>query len=231
MHRVLPDPSLSLAFRCRRDSEGRPVDPLLLVIGPKTRPFLFPFHRGWETIAVRLKLEWAHPLLGLIPAEHSDAEHDLAAIQPSGRLLDQLGETRSSAAAGAVLAGAVLRRACHLPLRATAATRALELVRHTGGSVSVDCIAQWTGSSPRQLRRTVGRDAGISLKRYARITRLLRAVTAADAAMRPAWARIAVECGFCDQSHLVRECRALVGLRPGVVHRERRAEAETSNRG
>ena len=47
----------------------------------------------------------------------------------------------------------------------------------------------------------------------------------------PAWAAIAAETGFCDQSHLVRECRVLTGLAPGEVYRERRAQAEMSNRG
>jgi AraC-like DNA-binding protein len=46
----------------------------------------------------------------------------------------------------------------------------------------------------------------------------------------PQWARIAADAGFCDQSHLVRESRALCGMAPAAVDRERRAEAEMSNR-
>jgi AraC-like DNA-binding protein len=62
------------------------------------------------------------------------------------------------------------------------------------------------------------------------VTRLLTAVTHADRSTGPSWAAIAAESGFCDQSHLVRECRAIAGLAPGEIHRERRAqEAETSN--
>lgn len=59
--------------------------------------------------------------------------------------------------------------------------------------------------------------------------RFLHAVIAADRAVDPGWARLAADAGFCDQSHLVRESRALCGLSPGEVHRERRAEAEMSN--
>jgi AraC-like DNA-binding protein len=81
----------------------------------------------------------------------------------------------------------------------------------------------------------VHRDAGVCLKAYARTLRLLHAVTTADrSAQPPAWARVAAESGFFDQSHLVRDFRALCGLTPSQVYRERRAEvvleAEISNR-
>ncbi len=40
VHRVLPDPAISLAFWCRCESDGRPVAPRLTLIGAKTRPHL-----------------------------------------------------------------------------------------------------------------------------------------------------------------------------------------------
>ena len=56
---MLPDPALNLAFRCHRGADGRPIGPKLVVIGPKTRPFLFRFRPGDEIAAVKVKLEWA----------------------------------------------------------------------------------------------------------------------------------------------------------------------------
>ena len=232
MHRVLPDLALSLAFRCRRDRSGRPQEGRLLVIGPKSRPHVFALEPGWETTAVRLKLEWAGPACDLLPSEHGDAETDVSELGPAARrLFDRLGETRSASGAEAALSDAILRWASRRDATGGPAARALDLVRRTGGTLPVERIAPSTGTSPRHLRRAVQRDAGISLKRYARVTRLLRAVTAADAVESPPWARIAAEAGFADQSHLIRECRSLTGLSPAAVHRERRAEAETSNPG
>jgi methylphosphotriester-DNA--protein-cysteine methyltransferase len=233
MHRVLPDPALSIAFRCHRDTAGRPVGPALIIIGPKARPHIWRLVSGSETAAVRLKLEWVEPLFGLVPAEHQDVERDLSGLCPLARaLFDRLAETRSCAEAARSLACAVADRARNHSAPHTKATAsALELVRRTSGGMSMDGIARATGSSARHLRRTVRREAGISLKAYARVTRLLQAVTAADRSPAPPWARIAADAGFCDQSHLVRECRTLTGLCPGELHRERRGEAETSNPG
>jgi methylphosphotriester-DNA--protein-cysteine methyltransferase len=94
----------------------------------------------------------------------------------------------------------------------------------------VDTVADRVGASARHLRRTVRHRAGVSLKGYARTLRFLAAVGDADRAVVPQWARIAADAGFCDQSHLVRESRALCGMAPAAVDRERRAEAEMSNR-
>ncbi len=234
MHRVLPDPALNLAFSCRRDADGRPVDPTLVVIGPKTRPHIFSFQPARELAAVRVKLEWAAPLLDLDPHDHTDAEHELASVNPAllDMLLEPLADTRDAGRAASLLGSLIARRAGRLEARpASQASVALEMVRRSAGSLSVERAADRVGVPMRTLHRAVRREAGVSLKRFARVTRLLTAVTRADRCHGPSWAAIAAESGFCDQSHLVRECRALAGLAPGEIHRERRAqEAETSNR-
>jgi AraC-like DNA-binding protein len=232
MHRVLPDPALSLAFYCCRQSDGVPVEPRLIVIGPKTRPHIFAFRSGHEIAAVRVKLEWSAPLLGLVPEEHHDAEDDLAQVLPhfARQLLESLAETRSAGEAAGRIAETIVRRAgCMTSRGPEVSAHALDLVRRTTGRMTVETVADRMGVPLRTLRRQVRREAGISLKEYARVTRFLHAVTVADRSASPAWAAIAADTGFCDQSHLVRECRALSGLAPSQVYRERRAQAEISN--
>lgn len=233
MHRVLPDPALNLAFCCRRTAAGVPSNPRVVIIGPKTRPHIFAFRPGCEIAAVRVKLEWAAPLLDLIPAEHHDAEDDLTEVLPgfAEALLGPLTDTRNAGEAAARLAETVARRIGRLTGGPATSAHALDLVRQTLGRATVDQVATLMGVPLRTLRRQVRRDAGISLKEYARITRFLHAVTVADRSASPAWAAIAADTGFCDQSHLVRECRALSGMAPSQVYRERRAQAETSNPG
>ena len=232
-HRVLPDPALSVAFCCHREAGGRVAGPRVLLVGPKTRPHLCTFERGYEMTAVRVKLEWVESVLAVVPTDHQDALDDLSLVQPgvAARLLDALVETRTPEQAVATLAAALGRHAGRASeRRPPAAARALDLVRRLGGRLTVEELAARTALSVRHLRRTVRREAGVSLKGYARTVRLLHAVTTADRVPEPAWARVAADAGFCDQSHLVRECRALCGLAPGEVYRERRAEAEISNR-
>jgi AraC-like DNA-binding protein len=233
-HRVLPDPAVSLAFWCCRDWSGGPVSPRLALIGAKTRPHLVRFEAGCEITALRLKLEWIEPVLGLVPGDHDDGEHDLPAILPNfgTPLFDHLVETRTSAEAAGLLEAAVARQLRRTRVEyAEVPGRALDLVRRAHGCVPIERVARHMGVSLRHLRRVVRQAAGVSLKAYARAQRIVGAMTAADRVKRPHWARLAAESGFYDQSHLVRECRALCGLTPVEVHRERRLEAELSNRG
>lgn len=67
----------------------------MLLIGPKTRPFLFAPPAGYQVVALRLKLEWAEPLMGLWPAEHLDSQSDLAAVIAgfTASVLPRLAET------------------------------------------------------------------------------------------------------------------------------------------
>jgi AraC-like DNA-binding protein len=234
MHLVLPDPALNLAFRCRRLPRGGVEEPRLTVIGPKTRPYPFHFTPGDEIAAVKVKLEWARALLRLAPADHLDREDELtpADVGLPVWLPDRLAAASTAEAAAGVLASALVGAALvAMPRAPTAPALALDLVRQATGRVSVEAVADRMRVSLRQLHRAVRSEAAISLKAYARITRLNAAMAAADRAQCPRWARVAAESGFCDQSHLVRECRALAGLTPSRVHSERRAEAETSNPG
>ncbi|MGH7514297.1 MAG: helix-turn-helix domain-containing protein [Gemmatimonadales bacterium] len=231
MHRVLPDPALNLALRCRRDPTGRPLDPRLVIIGPATRPFVFSFMPGDEIAAVRIKLEWARPLLGLDPAEHLDRQDDVAdanprlALELTAALAGSVPASRTAKGRMELLATAMLERARRRAVESPgAAAYALDIVRAETGRVRVQAIAGRTSVSLRQLRRAVRREAVFSLKAYARIIRLNCAMASADRSPARAWARIAAEAGFCDQSHLVRECRALTGMSPEPVARERRAE-------
>jgi AraC-like DNA-binding protein len=79
----------------------------------------------------------------------------------------------------------------------------------------------------RTLRRRVLEAADLSPKSYARMCRFLFAIELMDrriAASRPEWAALALDAGYCDQSHLVRDFQAICGMTPGAVREERRAE-------
>jgi AraC-like DNA-binding protein len=62
-------------------------------------------------------------------------------------------------------------------------------------------------------------------KTVARIARFERARTLAEAPHRPDWARVAAECGFYDQSHLINEFRAFTGRTPETFFQDSFAAA------
>jgi AraC-like DNA-binding protein len=92
---------------------------------------------------------------------------------------------------------------------------AVDAIDRARGRVSVDRLAAATGITRRHLERQFLATVGITPKRLARITRFQRALRLLE---RPhtdrTGAETALTCGYTDQSHFIREFRALAGRTP-----------------
>jgi AraC-like DNA-binding protein len=226
-HRVLPGLGVSLAFQGFRADDGTPIATSPFIIGPTRHAHVFDLVPGRELAAVRIKPEWVGPLLGIDPLAIENQVTELRGVHPelADRLQDALGRTRSVEAAVRVLMDELVRvrtAAGTPPSGLTAAS--LELVRRSGGRLPCERLASAVGLSERHFRRQVHDSTGVSPKTYARVLRFVGAMLTADRQARPAWADIAVQAGYCDQSHLIRECVALAGGSPAELHAERRSE-------
>jgi AraC-like DNA-binding protein len=85
------------------------------------------------------------------------------------------------------------------------------------GAIGVETLAARAGMSPRQVHRLCLEAAGLGPKRLARIVRFQRALRSLTARRGPALAALALDAGYCDQAHLTREVRRLVGTTPGAL--------------
>lgn len=80
--------------------------------------------------------------------------------------------------------------------------------------VSVSSVADRLGMSPRTLRRRFIAATGLAPKRYGCLARFQRAARRIAAEPVRGWAELALELGYFDQAHFVREFRAFSGLTP-----------------
>ena len=227
-HRVLPETGVSLCFRCRRARDGTVLGGELLLMGPIDSVHIFEPAEGERLEAVRLDRALSRDLLRVAPEEHLDGLAPLAAAAPglARRLLPRLAVTRSSRDATAALLAEVgaLRHARDPSPDARLARAALALMRMPAAGARVGPVARELGVSERHLRRAVRAATGAAPKWLQRVDRLNRLMAAADATPRPRWARLAVELGFADQSHLAQEVASLTGLPPARLHAERRIQ-------
>lgn len=227
-HRVLPDTGVSLCYECRRDEYGRVLIGRVVVMGPIRTTRRFDPPAGFHLEGLRLKPEWTQALLAISPRDHVDRVDDLGeATTPAvaGPLEDRLVRTTSSVEACGALVAWVHDRLFRMadPAGARLAHEGLERVRAARSTtIRTHEVAGTLAVSERHLRRVIQELTGLSPKHHQRIQRLGRVVAAADALPdAPRWARLAVAAGYYDQPHLIREFRALAGLTPGEVHRER----------
>ncbi len=95
------------------------------------------------------------------------------------------------------------------------AVQAAELLRGSHGNRPVEQVCRELRISVRRLQRLFALDVGIGPKVLARILRFQRVFGAWQANPR-SLARVAVECGYFDQPHLVRDFRDFAGVAPAA---------------
>jgi AraC-like DNA-binding protein len=93
---------------------------------------------------------------------------------------------------------------------------AVATIGRTSGQVSVETLANATGVTRRHLERRFLETVGVSPKRLARLARFQRALRMLHRSDSPCGGtETAVECGYADQAHFIRDFRLLAGCSPG----------------
>lgn len=212
--RVLPDGSNDLIV----DFSGERS----FVVGAMPRAEVVALQGHVELLGVRFRPGGALPFLHHPLDELTGRQIELDALwgRAAGSLADALAvepERRLDHLERA-LRGALQRR-----WEDSLVTRAVGWYRRTHGTLTVRQVAGALGVGERRLERAFARCVGLSPKRLARVLRFLRTVR--NIGRRPEWAGapLALEAGYADQSHFIREFKALAGVTPTEFAAERRA--------
>lgn len=97
--------------------------------------------------------------------------------------------------------------------RHPAVTYALQQMRRTDRSVRE--ITEAIGLSQRRFIELFDNQVGLTPKVYSRIMRFQTAVQKiASSSLDPDWPRIALDCGYFDQSHFIKDFHAFSGINP-----------------
>ena len=94
---------------------------------------------------------------------------------------------------------------------------AIARIENSAGNVSIRALAKALGWSERRLQRTFTEHVGVAPKVFARLVRFDALMTRVHTHPEERWADQALELGFSDQSHLVREVRQLSGVTPSLA--------------
>lgn len=90
----------------------------------------------------------------------------------------------------------------------------------SGGAVPIRAICREVGWSNKHLITRFRQQTGLTPKRAARVIRFERVLGRIDGAARTDLARLAAECGYSDQAHLIRDFGEFTGMTPGAAIRE-----------
>ncbi len=217
---VLPSTSVVLGFQFRgrvRASDGDLA--LSGVTGIQETAKTYAYEPKTGSLLVRFTPDGA-ACLGVPVVQLSSRSIALDALLPRARGA-QAHEELSEAGVGREQVAVIERLLSELaydddPL----VTRALTLLSTAHDAASVAAVARALGVSERQLERRFLARVGVTPKRFAALRRFERAVAQAPVASSLTVA--ALDAGYYDQSHFIRDFRRFAGSTPGAHFRRAR---------
>ncbi|APU14975.1 AraC family transcriptional regulator [Actinoalloteichus fjordicus] len=198
---IIPDGCLDVIVAAER----------VFVAGPDTRAWQSTVPPDTVITGLRFQPGQAARALGVPADALRDSRVELSELWgPTGaRLADRL--RADPAALAEVIAGR--------PLARPDPELTEVLARIDAGATRVSAVIADVALSERQLRRRFRAAVGYGPATYLRISRLRRAIAAAEHGTP--LAEVASRAGYADQSHLSRDTRELTGRTPAVFLRRR----------
>jgi AraC-like DNA-binding protein len=216
--RVLPDGAIRLMFDFADvPSAGAAKDPSMRVAGASAAATVLQLSGRLEGVSVALHPGAAATLLGIPAGEIENRAVSLNALwgADAHALIQQMAEAKDDASRLALLTAALQRRLSgEATLNQQRAGHAARLVARAGGRLSLRQTAGAVNVGDRRLQQLFYEHVGMSFRAWSRLSRLHACLRLVRQQPGPAWADVAAEAGFYDQSHLANEFRALCGLSP-----------------
>jgi AraC-like DNA-binding protein len=141
------------------------------------------------------------------------AAEDLWGRQLLG-LREQLLEARSPAAMFKLLEAALIRRLSSPTSEMYTIGRALDQFMDSPTVVRVRQIREATGYTPKRFIRLFENYVGLTPKVFCRVRRFQAVLEQISAQRNVNWTHVALDCGYFDQSHLIRDFREFSGVCP-----------------
>jgi AraC-like DNA-binding protein len=208
--------NLAEPFRQYDDDGSFQRQPLVLLIGQMRRYMLIEPTGTVRILGVRFWPGGAYPFITLPQHELADNVFGLDAVWGGivPEIESRLRDARTTAELVSLIESLLLARLNQFRAPDEAVLAAVALIFRSGGLMSIGTLADEMGMSLRQLDRRFNSRVGLTPKALCRIIRLQRLLKMLEHKGSPEWARLALECGYYDQSHLIKEFRAFAGKEP-----------------
>lgn len=208
--------------------DGRIVNAPVFLDGANISSRKMGFSGHIELLGVRFQEGGAYPFLG-VPLHELRNELGLLDVLDRRQLLGLYARLRETAVLSDrinLLNQWLIERLELGEERSVLIPPSLALLRAQGGQLPIPELAQQVAVSQRQLERLFRFQVGITPKQYAQLVRVETARLALKQLHRQTTTCLAIELGFFDQAHFIREFRAVVGVTPFAYKKRAQSNAD-----
>ena len=220
--RILPDGCVELILNfgdpfLQHDNGERRRQPRNFIVGQMTGPVLISPSGAVQLLGIRFQPGGTRPFLDLPASEITDQVVDLGSLSRRFErdLLQACASVLSMSRKVAEVDRYFVQRLSSSNYDSQLLALAATIIDRRG-IVSIDDLASDAGISNRQLERRFLHEVGLGPKLLARIVRFQQVFRAVDQS-DPSWAEVAVECGYYDQAHLIRDFHQFAQQTPAVL--------------
>jgi AraC-like DNA-binding protein len=227
MERIVPSGTTELVIALHdtplqmgRDREGSALEPVgsTVVCGPQSSPFVIDTRAQGRLVGVHFRPGGAYPFFAPPATELCDARVALDDLwgRTAATLRERLVSAPTAAARFVHLEHALLARATRPLARHPAVAHALRALDGAAPAVSVGSLTEEAGLSARRFIELFRREVGLTPKLFARMRRLHTVLRRLQEPAHAPWVDMALEHGYFDQAHLIRDFQRFTGLAPTV---------------
>jgi AraC-like DNA-binding protein len=188
-----------------------------VICGPQSGYFVLDTSRpSAAVLGIHFQPGGATPFLGMPADELTDRHVALEDVWGPGarELRQRIMEANSPDAMFVLLEKTLRARLTRPPLIHPAVAHALQELTAVPAIVRIGQVQDETGYGAKRFIELFSDSVGLTPKLYCRIQRFQAVIARIARGERVEWAGVALDGGYCDQSHLNREFRAFSGVTP-----------------
>ena len=203
---VRPDGCLDIVFST---AEG------LRAVGTMTGEQRFCYPAGTRIAGVRFHPGMAGTFLRVAPADLTDGIVRMEDVwgTEARTLEERLRQARSPGETMRLLLAGIPKP----DASPNSVQRAIEAITAGHGTSDLELVARQANLGVRQFRRRCLEESGLAPKHLSRVLRFRYACELARNSQQPEWTSIALEAGYFDQAHLIRDFHEFAGGSPMTV--------------
>ena len=233
--RILPDGCTEMVFHLgdpfdQHNSDGTTErQPLALLVGQMRRYLIIKPTGRVRVLGVRFWPGGAYPFLTLPQNEIAGRVVALDSIwgAVSRELHSRIADAATAGESVKLVESVLMSRLTYFRWPDDGVMNAIALIFQSGGCLPIESLADGMGVSLRRLDRTFNTRVGLTPKTLCRLVRFQRVFKVLEE--RPNgrdWVQIALDCGYYDQSHFIKEFNAFAGKGPTSYFAEQNAMSE-----